>query len=262
MDVTGYNRHAWDRLVERRDQWTVPVAADVIARARKGDWSLVLTPNIPVPRSWFPSLLGCELLCLASGGGQQGPVLAAAGARVTVFDASNKQLAQDEMVASREGLTLRTVVGDMCDLGVFADETFDLIFHPVSNCFVEDVRPVWAECFRVLRSGGALLSGFTNPLLFCFDNAARERGEFVVRHSIPYSDLTSIDDEERQRWIDDEQPLEFGHSLVDQIGGQLDAGLSLAAMYEDGERQGGSVQKVSDYIPVFMATRALKPPTP
>jgi len=31
--------------------------------------------------------------CLASGGGQQGPVLAAAGAHVTVFDNSPRQLA-------------------------------------------------------------------------------------------------------------------------------------------------------------------------
>jgi 2-polyprenyl-3-methyl-5-hydroxy-6-metoxy-1,4-benzoquinol methylase len=70
------------------------------------------------------------VLCLASGGGQQGPILAAAGARVTVFDNSPQQLAQDRFVARREGLTLETVEGDMRDLSVFADVSFDLIVHP------------------------------------------------------------------------------------------------------------------------------------
>src|SRR5205085_1973198 len=100
---------------------------------------------------WFPPVAGLEVLCLASGGGQQGPILAAAGARVTVFDNSPNQLAQDRLVADREGLALETVRGDMADLAAFPDARFDLIVHPCSNMFVPDVRPVWREAFRVLR---------------------------------------------------------------------------------------------------------------
>ena len=81
------------------------------------------------------------MLCLASGGGQQGPILAAAGANVTVFDNSPRQLAQDRLVADREGLAIETVLGDMADLSAFPDARFDLIVHPVSNVFVPDVRP-------------------------------------------------------------------------------------------------------------------------
>jgi SAM-dependent methyltransferase len=259
MDVLKYNRQAWNRRVELADKWTVPVDSDTIARARKGDWGIVLTPLVPVPQAWFEPLAGSNVLCLACGGGQQGPVLAAAGARVTVFDNAEKQLAQDRMVAERDGLALETVLGDMADLSMFADGSFDLIFHPVANCFVPDVRPVWRECHRVLRTGGALLSGFANPLMYCFDYAARERGELVLRHRIPYSDITSIDDRERQRWIDADEPLEFGHSLNDQIGGQLDAGLLLAAMYEDIEPPVDGMRTISHYIPTFIATRAIKP---
>jgi hypothetical protein len=54
-------------------------------------------------------LAGIEVLCLASGGGQQGPILAAAGAKVTVFDNSANQLVQDRLVADRDGLTIETV---------------------------------------------------------------------------------------------------------------------------------------------------------
>src|SRR4051794_6405376 len=152
-DILLYNRRAWDRQVERSNPWTVPVTVEEVARARIGDWRIVLTPTKPVPADWFPSLVGLDVLCLASGGGQQGPILAAVGASVTVFDNSPAQLAQDRLVADREGLTIETVQGDMADLSVFPDSRFDLIIHPVSNVFVPDVKPVWREAFRVLRPG-------------------------------------------------------------------------------------------------------------
>ncbi|MCY8527410.1 SAM-dependent methyltransferase, partial [Bacillus atrophaeus] len=56
---------------------------------------------------------GLKVLCLAAGGGQQGPILAAAGADVTILDNSEKQLQQDQYVAERDGLTLHTVKGSM-----------------------------------------------------------------------------------------------------------------------------------------------------
>ena len=131
MDIRAYNRQAWNNEVEQGNPWTVPVSPEVIAAARRGEWSLLLTPTRPVPRAWYPELSGTEVLCLASGGGQQGPVLAAAGARVTVLDNSPRQLEQDRRVAEREGLALRLIEGDMADLSVFSDESFGLVFHPV-----------------------------------------------------------------------------------------------------------------------------------
>lgn len=142
MDVRAYNRQAWNREVQTSNPWTIPVDEQVIAAARRGEWSILLTPTLPTPREWFPPLPGAEVLCLASGGGQQSPVLAAAGARVTVLDNSPSQLEQDRRVAEREGLALRLVEGDMADLSVFTDSSFDLIFHPVSNVFAADVRPI------------------------------------------------------------------------------------------------------------------------
>ncbi len=132
----------------------------------------------PVPRDWFPAeLAGAAVLCLASGGGQQGPVLAAAGAAVTVFDNSPRQLARDEEVAARDKLAIRTVLGDMRDLSVFPDASFDLVFNPVSNVFCPEIAPVWRESFRVLRPAGILnTSGFMNPDVFIFDIPALEHG--------------------------------------------------------------------------------------
>ncbi len=258
MDVRAYNRRVWDKLVEDGDRWTIPVSSDAIQRARRGDWQIVLTPTKPVPRTWFPDLPGTTVLCLASGGGQQGPILAAAGAEVTVVDASPRQLQQDRLVAERDGLTLTTVEGDMADLSMFADASFDLIVHPCSNCFVPDIRPVWRECFRVLRTSGILLAGFTNPVRYIFDYEHMESGSLDVRHSIPYSDLTDLDEADRQRMILGKgQPLDFGHTLADQIGGQLDAGFVITRFYEDQYDEGES-DLLSKYLPTFIATRAVK----
>jgi SAM-dependent methyltransferase len=257
MDVRSHNRASWDKKADEGNRWTCPVTKEVIERARRGTIELVLTPTKPVPMSWFPPLNGTRALCLASGGGQQGPLLAACGAVVTVFDNSPRQLAQDRFVAERDGLRIETIEGDMAHLSAFSDETFDLIVHPVSNCFIPDVRPVWRECSRVLRHGGVLLAGFNNPLRYIFDDELVENGNLKVRHAIPYSDLDHLNDRDRRRLVLDEmRPLEFAHTLADQIGGQLEAGLVLTGFFED--RVAGD-DPISRYIDTFIATRAVKP---
>lgn len=256
MNIADYNRRAWDKQVENGNPWTIPVTSEQVAAARRGEWSVLLTPTIPVPRAWFGELRGKDLLLLASGGGQQGPLLAAAGARVTVFDNSPKQLARDRMVAERDGLELRTVQGDMRDLSVFESASFDLVFHPVSNCFVDDVRAVWREAYRVLRPGGALLAGFNNPILYLFDFEKSEKeGVYEARHRLPHADIEAYTEEERLRLFGPDAPLEWSHSLDEQIGGQLEAGFLLAGLYEDKDPG----EKLSELTPLYIATRALKP---
>ncbi|MDQ3230290.1 MAG: hypothetical protein M3Q07_00590, partial [Pseudobdellovibrionaceae bacterium] len=90
MNTVHYNKAAWDHQVSIGNRWTVPVSPEEVARARLGDVHMVLTPQKPVPREWFPTWQGCRVLALASGGGQQGPLMAAAGADVTVLDNSPK----------------------------------------------------------------------------------------------------------------------------------------------------------------------------
>ncbi|MEM9940659.1 MAG: class I SAM-dependent methyltransferase [Planctomycetota bacterium] len=256
-DIVQYNEAAWNEQVKRGCQWTVPVSPQQIAHARKGDWSIILTPTKPVPRSWFPdsSAKDVRVLCLAGSGGQQAPILAAAGFQVTVLDLSENQLAQDRLVAEQENLDITTVKGTMVDLGCFENEAFDLIIHPCSNSFVPDIKPVWKEAARVLRPGGHLLSGFTKPVFFIFDYEEMEKGNLIVKYSIPYSDLTSISDEKRKLYLDQKEPLCFGHSLTDQIGGQIEAGLRITGYFED--TWPGYV--ISEYIAAFAATKATKP---
>ena len=255
FDPVSYNRDAWDREVDNSNEWTQPVGAEVIALARAGEWSVVLIGYKPVPRDWFPAELpGAEVLCLASGGGQQGPVLAAAGATVTVLDNSPRQLDRDQEVASRDGLTVRTVLGDMRDLSAFPAASFDVVFNPVSNVFCPDLAPVWRESFRVLRPGGILMTGFMNPDIFVFDiTALDERGEFVVRHPLPFSTL-DLPAAERERSYGT-GPIEYSHSLSEQIGGQLAAGFILTHLDEAPHH----ADATAAYMPGYFATRAIKP---
>lgn len=253
MDVRSYNREAWNKQVEEGNRWTKAVDAETIARARKGDFSVVLTENIPVPKRWFPPLGGADVLCLASGGGQQGPVLAAVGANVTVFDNSPAQLKQDQFVAEREALTIRTVEGDAADLSVFADASFDLVFNPCSTVFMPDVRAVWRECARVLRPGGILMTGSMNPVHYIFDLFKMDEGVLEVTHQIPYSDLTSLPKEDLDEQLEKGLALEFGHSLTDLLGGQLDAGFVITDMYEDYMLE----SPLHNYHPSYIATRAV-----
>jgi SAM-dependent methyltransferase len=251
-NIPSFNKEAWNRQVESgKNPWTVPVSPELIARAREGDWSVVLTENTPVPREWFPPMKGLSILGLACGGGQQGPIFAAAGADVTIFDNSPAQLARDQEVAEREGLDLRTVEGDMRDLSVFADESFDLIFHPVSNLFIHEIRPVWKEAYRVLRHGGSMLSGFMNPLFYIFDYEDMDKGNLIVKHKIPYSDIEVYGMDQLRN---EDRPAEFGHSLSDQLAGQLDAGFAIHGLYEDHH----SGLKISEHIETYIATRAVK----
>jgi SAM-dependent methyltransferase len=254
VNIPEYNRCAWDRQVESGNKWTVPVSTDVISAAREGQWSVVLTPQKPVPSEWFGEIKGARVLCLASGGGQQAPVLAAAGALVTVLDNSPAQLAQDRYVAEREGLKLDPQLGEMTDLSRFDSGSFDLVFHPVANCYIPDIKPLWREAYRVLTPGGRLLAGFANPILYIFDDNETTGNELRVRFKIPYADSTSRQSDDLRRLVQAGETLQFGHTLADQIGGQLEVGFKIAGFFED-----SNDNTLDTYIPTYIATLALKP---
>ncbi|MFZ3578883.1 class I SAM-dependent methyltransferase [Virgibacillus sp. DJP39] len=256
MDTLKQNSGAWDKKVEDGAVYTKPISEEIIKKSKMGDWGIRTTPTKVVPREWFPeSLEGKKILCLASGGGQQGPVLAAAGAEVTVVDLSAKQLEQDRIVAERDGLNIVTVQGSMTDLHFFDNEQFDIIVNPVSNLFVENLSPVWKEASRVLRDNGILIAGFTNPLLFIFDDEEDMKGNLVVKNSIPSYSLDNLTEREAEEYLEANNTIEFGHTLEDQIQGQIDAGFVIAGLYED---DFGGNRPLDKFIKCFISTKAVK----
>lgn len=253
MKYIEENSKIWDERSECGDTWSIPVTSEMVKRAKEGNWSIVLTPTKPVPANWFPeNLAEKKILCLASGGGQQGPILAATGADVTVFDNSIKQLEKDAFVAERDNLKIKTVQGNMQDLSMFEDESFDCIVHPWSNGYIDDVKPVWKECARVLKKNGLLLAGFGNPIEYIFNAAKLEQGTFSVEHTIPYADIDHMNDPETRKIVEEGGYL-WSHTLEDQIQGQIEAGFAIVGFYED---IGGTA--LDNYINSSIATKAIK----
>ena len=170
MDYLKINKKFWNRWSRERGPWSQRCSREQIQKARSGKVEIGVTTDKLVPESWLPeNWKGLDVLGLASGGGQQMPVLAATGANVTSFDFSAEQLKRDLEVCEEEGLKIKTQTGKMEDLGVFIDESFDLIINPVSTFFTSDVRKVWKEVYRVLRPGGMFITGFCNPVSYSLD---------------------------------------------------------------------------------------------
>ena len=253
MKYIEENSKIWDTRSENNDTWSIPVSSETVELAKKGDWNILLTPTKSVPRNWFPDKLNKKkILCLASGGGQQGPVLAAAGAEVTVFDNSRKQLEKDEFVAQRDNLKIKTVQGNMQNLSMFADETFDCIVHPWSNGYIDDVLPVWKECARILKKNGLLLAGFGNPIECIFNVGKLEQGIFSVENKIPYADIEHMDDPATRAMVEGDGYL-WSHTLEEQIQGQIEVGFASIGFYE---YIGGTA--LDNYINSSIATKAIK----
>ena len=248
MEYQDVNAAVIDRWVEQGWEWGRPISHETYEAAKKGTWDVLLTPTKPVPHEWFGELKGRKLLGLASGGGQQMPVFAALGADCTVLDYYRRQLESERMVARREGYDIRILRADMTKPLPFADESFDLIFHPVSNCYIREVRPVWRECWRVLKPGGTLLSGVDHYLNFIVDGEERE-----IVNRLPFDPVA--DEEQRKQLEADDSGMQFSHTLEEQIGGQLEAGFTLLSLYED-TNGAGRLHELN--IPTFLAMRAVK----
>lgn len=247
MKYQDINSTAIDRWCEEGWQWGQPISHEEYQRATEKNFVVYLTPTRPVPRTWFPDLKGLKVLGLASGGGQQMPIFAKLGAEGTVIDYSERQLASERLVAEREGYQIEVIRADMSEPLPLPDASFDLVFHPVSNVYVEDVRSIFKECYRVLKPGGILLAGLDNGINFLTSD------EVHIENSLPFNPLKNP--EQMEKLLKDDDGVQFSHTLEEQIGGQLEAGFILTDLFEDFNGQG----RLSELnIPTFFATRAIK----
>lgn len=248
-DYTKTNAETIDQWVQDGWEWGKPVSHEVCSRVRQGEWDVLLTPIKPVPHDWFPPLAGCRLLGLASGGGQQMPVFSLLGASCTVLDYSTLQLESEKAVAEREGYAIELVQADMTKPFPFAEESFDCIFHPVSNCYVEEVAPIWRECFRVLKPGGVLLAGVDNGINYLF-----EENNAALARPLPFNPLR--DAELYRQSVENGDGIQFSHTTEEQLRPLLRAGFHLLDLYEDTNGYG----VLETYrVPTFLAFLAQKP---
>ncbi|MDR3186491.1 MAG: class I SAM-dependent methyltransferase [Christensenellaceae bacterium] len=255
MDYTKINAETIDKWVIDGWKWGIPVSAKICELARSGEWSVYLTPTRIVPKEWFPSLKGKKLLGLASGGGQQMPIFSIVGADCTVLDYSEKQLESERIVSEREGYIINIIKADMSQFLPFDDCSFDIIFHPVSNIYIENVHHVWRECYRILKHNGILLAGLDNGFNFLFDS---KELPLTIKNKLPFNPLKNQD--LLKKLQNDNNGIQFSHTFDEQIGGQLKAGFVITDAYEDYESETGSElpNTASFGIPTFWATKAIK----
>lgn len=253
-ELASYNRERWNALVEAGVQYSLP-------------W-LDLTPALARERldkrGWLGDVAGKDVLCLANGGGQQSAAFAMLGARVTVFDLSDAQLAADRTAAAHHGLQdkIRVEQGDMRDLARFADQSFDLVWQAYSINFVPDPERVFAEVARVLRPHCRYVLDFSNPHRF---SIAKEEWSPGVGYGLvyPYRDgPVQLPDD---HW-DVEQPdgsyrkvqgpREFNHTWSKLINALAERGFVIEHcsewMRDDPNPEVGSWPHYTQVLPLYM----------
>jgi len=243
------NAEAISRWIEDGWEWGRPISHEEFFRAKAGEWQILLTPTKPVPHAWFPPLADICVLGLASGGGQQMPLLTAAGARCTVLDYTPAQLDAERLVAEREGYEIEVVRADMAQPLPFASASFDLVISPVSFCYVREVEPIWHEIARVMAPGATLLTGLDLGINYIVDD-----DETLIVRGLPFdpvADPSLVEVLERE-----DAGMQFSHSLDELLGGMLRAGLQIRDLFED---TGGEGRLHELRIPSFLAVRAEKP---
>lgn len=231
--------HNINRLVEQNVNWSAMASPELLQKARDGKIELPFAGAELIPSDWLGDLRGKKVLCLAGAGGLQAPLLACAGAEVTVVDLSERMLDKDREVAAREGLNIRTVHENMCDLSCFEDESFDLVLNPPSLFYVPDVMPVFREVYRVLKRGGSFIMISMAPIAYVCEYDDKSACYKAVNR-MPYR---STDHADQGDWV------EYGHTMESYIGGQLQCGFVLTGYME---------HQMEDITELFFMTKGEK----
>lgn len=199
---------------------------------------------------------GKRVLCLAAGGGRQGPLYAAAGARVTVVDISPAQLALDREVAAERGLELRTVAASMEGLPMFSTGEFDIVIQPVSTCYVPAVIPVYREVARILRAGGLYISQHKSPVSLQADIKPATRGYELLEPYYRSGPLPQVVGSRHR----EAGTLEYLHRWEELLGGLCRSGFVIEDLIEPvhakADAEPGDWQHRGQFIAPYLRIKA------
>lgn len=242
-----HNQRAWDRRAQRQDTFAQPARDDEFRNP------LAVLDGC----GWLGgNISGKKLLCLAAGGGRQGPLYAAAGAQVTVVDISPAMLELDREVSRERKLTLRTVQTSMDDLSMFVDAEFDIVIHPVSTCYVSDVTKTYREVARVTRPGGVYISQHKQPTSLQAGMKPSPGGYELVE---PYYRSGPLPVVSGSR-LREEGTLEYLHRWEELMGKMCRAGFVIEDVIEpnhaDGDSERGSLGHRSCFAAPYVRLKA------
>lgn len=227
-DISRTNRGRWNALARANVEWSRPY----LDYTREQAASHVYRHGI------LKDVSGQQVLCLASGGGQDSVAFALLGAEVTVLDISDEQLARDRLAAAHHNLQVQTIHGDTRDLSIFPQDRFDIVWQVYSINFVPSVQPVAKEVRRVLKLGGIYFLQFANPFVQAVDDeawngkaypleAAYIDGEDLTNR-FPHWDVTQADGTSLKL----DSPHEFRHTLSTVLNTLAGNGFTLLGLWE------------------------------
>lgn len=264
-DYILLNSLKWDQWVDEKCIWTRPISHEEFIAAKHGRYAIYVTPLKPIPKKWLGEVTGQNILGLASAGGQQCPIFAALGAKVTVFDNSQRQLDTERLVAEREKYSIEIIKGDMSQTFPFNNDSFDFIINPVSNSYINNLSVFWSECYRVLKKGGSLITAFANPDIYMFD--ALSISDLKVKFKLPLNPMRDFDMNECSDIID-KDGVQFSHTMQEQFGGLIKAGFSINGFYEDKHPPniqksfntyiGAIASKLTKYTAIYYVVKCIK----
>ena len=231
MNICEANRKAWNNEAENRNYWTLMVSEERIDAAKHGNPGIWVTPFKEVPLPWIEDLKGKEVLLACGGGGQQTPVLASYGCKVTTIDISDAQIEQDRAALAKYNLSANLVRGNVLDMP-FEDKSFDAVIMPQAMNFIEDIGLLYNQVHRVLKEGGRFIFGTANPVIYTFDEKVQER-RLRMKYTIPFSHTRSFSQKDLEKRVQDNDTLEFSHTLESIIGGLTKEGFVIDGYYSD-----------------------------
>ncbi len=228
-EIGAVNRQHWERMVAEGCGFTRPwldLDRTLVCQYAHGQLDPVPAPLLEVyPASVLADVEDRDVLCLASGGGQQSAVFGLLGARVTVVDLAEGQLEADKRAAAHHGYEVTTIHADMRDLSCLDDASFDLVYQAPSTAYVPDVGQVYAGVARILKGGGVYRVCFSNPATEFVDwNSWDGEG---YRICMPYAEKV-----ERPP-AGAEGSIQFRHYMADIFNGLVAVGLSIQHVQDD-----------------------------
>ena len=224
-ETARHNLEYWKRQVETDCEYSRPwldLDRDLLERFVSGKVEIMPAPyGYLYPRSVFQNVAGKDVLCLASGGGQQSAAFGLLGARVTVLDLTDEQLEMDRRTAAHHGYEIRTIAGDMRDLTTLDDDSFDLVYQAISICFVPDTREVYSEVAGILRPGGLYRVGHVNPATYGMEEETWDGVGYRIMEPNYHGRVERAD------------AMEYRHSLSDIFTGLAERGFHILSVDDD-----------------------------
>jgi SAM-dependent methyltransferase len=263
--VAEHNREMWERLAAAGVKYTRPTGDP---GGTPEDWRLYIDPRGVLDGVRFE---GCDVLCLAAGGGWEPVLFARLGARTTLLDISPSQLTTVRDLAAVAKVDLKCLEGNMKDLSAFPGASFDLVWQNHSLLFVDAPEPVFREVARVLRPNSTYVTSTMHPFAFALYGTWMTAGYYPREYF--REGPTDFGD---GGWWDVDgvrvhaPTMEFAHTISRLVNGLADAGLIVDGLWErprwdappEPDPVPGSDEHVESLVPAYLELRARKPKEP